>query len=680
MTNIHTEKGNLFWTQKRKSQHKADKQKLAAESNHSLIKSAFEYDGLMIETLQEFRAGLTNEWGKDWLAFPYETGIQLYRREKGKKIIRSVEGSKPKNSFFCKQENDRKNIAIIAKSPRETMLLDQLIGKKATIIGLCSGEMDTLSNKQEQYLRGALKGINSVYVFLDTETQTAKSISMTLSSNISKITNKEVYQADISKLSNGKYKDITDAVQDGMDEEYVFKVIENADTIKSIDNITPTNSVSAFESYPEVNPKPFSQEIYQKLPEKLKELCLNVDADYSRDVFLMAALPVIAAHLINVSAKNTDGTISPDLFSLVIASAAAGKGVANKAKQLGLQLSNFIRDQSRKKTEAWEADKSMPKPKNQSFYIPANSSSRAVYDLLEANGERGLIFESEIDTMLVALSQEWGDFSDLTRKAFHHEDASLSRKNELLQVNSPKLSIFMSGTFDQFKEMFRNTENGLYSRFALYTFTTVPKWKSQRPTEPSNQLNLLINQASRWLFDLYMKLSNPSYSVEIKLTDHQWSQMDEYFVNKMDVLLDSELSNTLEATVKRSGTILLRIAMILTMIREYENLGDDLFNRTSVTVKDVDFQNATKIVDNLQNHAFYLFNQLPKKSNVNLNNLRKEGFFSKLPMEFQTEDATTIGQRLGIPKITVNRYLKDLTRSGNLVKIQHGQYGKLMPN
>ena len=78
-----------------------------------------------------------------------------------------------------------------------------------------------------------------------------------------------------------------------------------------------------------------------------------------------------------------------------------------------------------------------------------------------------LIHESEADTLSKMFSQEWGDFSDVLRKAFHGERLSLSRDSddEFMEIESPKLSVVLSGTRNQITPLLKSRENGLFSRF-----------------------------------------------------------------------------------------------------------------------------------------------------------------------------------------------------------------------
>jgi len=148
-----------FWTEERKKQHLKAQKRLKNEPEHDLVKTAKQYDQLEIRTLKYFGAAIVDYWYApdkkecEWLALPYDTGIQLYRRKDGEKVMYAIKGSSPGESFFGsrKIEGDKKRL-IIAKSPRETMLLTQLFNDSADVIGLATGEQGNISTKQIESL------------------------------------------------------------------------------------------------------------------------------------------------------------------------------------------------------------------------------------------------------------------------------------------------------------------------------------------------------------------------------------------------------------------------------------------------------------------------------------------------------------------------------------------------
>lgn len=56
--------------------------------------------------------------------------------------------------------------------------------------------------------------------------------------------------------------------------------------------------------------------------------------------------------------------------------------------------------------------------------------------------------DSEIDTLVSATKQDFGQFDDILRKAFHHEPVSSSRKgdNEMIVVDRPAVALLLAGT------------------------------------------------------------------------------------------------------------------------------------------------------------------------------------------------------------------------------------------
>jgi hypothetical protein len=327
--------------------------------------------------------------------------------------------------------------------------------------------------------------------------------------------------------------------------------------------------------------------VYNQLPDLLRVRCLLIDG-HRRDIFLISALPVLAAQMPNVLAQNVDAFYSPDLFTLIVGEPGSGKGISSDAKGLGHVLNETIIQQSKQAIADFEAledeDKTgKERPKEKSLLIPANSSSRAIYDTIQSNEGSGLMFENEIDTLLNATKQEWGNFSDVVRKSFHHESISINRKNERYFIDSPRLSICLSGTFDQFKKMFGSAENGHFSRYGMYTFEVDRKWRSHRPTSNSRAFTDSIESGSQRLYKMYKLLINRNEPLYINLTGEQWQRIDDKFAKKMQFIENFDLSKHLHASNNRAAIIALRIASIVTVLRVNDNNANLLVDETSLT-------------------------------------------------------------------------------------------------
>ena len=111
-------------------------------------------------------------------------------------------------------------------------------------------------------------------------------------------------------------------------------------------------------------------------------------------------------------------------------------------------------------------------PNKSMLFLPANSSSTGLQELLQNNQERGILFETEADTLNIILKQDFGDYSDVLRKAFHLESIVYYRRGnkEYKSISEPKLSVIISGTPNQLTKLIPSAENGLFSRFIIYLF------------------------------------------------------------------------------------------------------------------------------------------------------------------------------------------------------------------
>ena len=220
-------------------------------------------------------------------------------------------------------------------------------------------------------------------------------------------------------------------------------------------------------------------EVYQNLPEILIESTQMFNDGFEKDVFLIGAISVISGCLPNVEGIYFDEPVSAHLYSFITAPAGSGKGKLKWAKYFGLKIHKTMVEESNLGKQEYEQglenynnlNKNQRKgidrpkePKRNMFYIPANSSSSAFIQALSDNNFKGIIFETEADTLAGTLKQEWGNFSDILRKAFHHESTNMFRRkdNEYIEIEDPHLAISLSGTPKQVHNMMPDVENGLF--------------------------------------------------------------------------------------------------------------------------------------------------------------------------------------------------------------------------
>jgi hypothetical protein len=360
-------------------------------------------------------------------------------------------------------------------------------------------------------------------------------------------------------------------------------------------------------------------EVYQKLPVILKDSTDLFNDDIEKDVVLIGSLAVISACLPNVQGMYFNEYLTPHLYVFITAPAASGKGKMKWARYFGHKIQKTLLENSNSAKAQYELEleqfnngpkkerTELPKPqepKTKMFYIPANSSSSAFLKVLSDNDFNGVIFETEADTLANTLKQDWGNFSDVLRKAFHHEDSTMNRRkdNELLNVDNPHLAIALSGTPRQIHHMVPDVENGLFSRFLYYAFQDDGEFKNPFITNGKKDFQKIFLAKGDAIFDFYNLLSKEENPIVFNFTSEQEIDFTNRFklMSKKNRLL---LGSDFDANSKRLGVITFRIAMILTAHRIMET-GE--FTST-IVCSDKDFETAFSIVFTLEKHAISVF-------------------------------------------------------------------------
>ncbi|MEX0906245.1 MAG: AAA family ATPase [Balneolaceae bacterium] len=235
-----------FWTKERLQLIKSGREQILSNSKHPLLRTTEEYDCLHPETLHRFGCSVIEMWGSEWLAFPYPTGCQLYRRDNEEKNIRSVKGSTPSGAFFGMKRAEGKSKLFIAKSPRETMLLSQIFGSHADAIGLCTGEQGNTSKEQRSSLRRQISNpdLSHIYIFLDCDTEMSHQTAKEFTGSVQEIANEVEFTGAIRLVNihkqTGAYKDVTDCIRAGMDEDTFNHLLDSSDVF----NVQNTNEMN----------------------------------------------------------------------------------------------------------------------------------------------------------------------------------------------------------------------------------------------------------------------------------------------------------------------------------------------------------------------------------------------------------------------------------------------------
>jgi len=201
----------------------------------------------------------------------------------------------------------------------------------------------------------------------------------------------------------------------------------------------------------------FPLEIYDNLPKVLRYPCREVLKErVEKEVFLVGAIGVISGVLPNLTGFYDGQYYGPNLYVYVLAPYGSGKGALKYARELAKPIHQSLKEEGQTKLAEYQMEmqefdagnRTEPpqKPGNLMLFLPANNSKTGLLQLLDDNKGRGVLFETEGDTLADALDQKHGNFSDALRKAFQHEPTSYYRRTdrEHKEIETPELSVILS--------------------------------------------------------------------------------------------------------------------------------------------------------------------------------------------------------------------------------------------
>lgn len=446
---------------------------------------------------------------------------------------------------------------------------------------------------------------------------------------------------------------------------------------------------------------------------------LHHDEPEKCDAMILGALNVISGLMggANGTPEHRSGVyglydghrVYAPLYNIIYSGAGNGKGNLMFNKELAYQVKKEMRsayDAEKSKYDQamaeWESKSKKDRgdaprePVYRDPFVPGNSSSSAVYRALDANGGWGLMFETEADTVSSMIDSDYGNYSDLMRKAHHHETLSMNRVTEKvhIDIDEPRLSIFLTCTPGQLPSLFPSFENGLGSRFLFYSL----------PDEEVSFHDVFALRESP-LEDTYRQLGDrllPLYHALQSRVDHpiqfmlSAAQQKEFLRAYQGVLTEQYgmQGKGIRAFVFRIALESFRYAMILTTLRrlsewaaefgpstDHEIFRDD---ENALICDDRDFRTVKTIVGCLVNHTARVYAVMAKEDDnpfalhgkkLSADELR---LYKALPEgDFLTADAIETAKHLQISQRTAQRMLNRFCNVYRIINpVKRGVYNK----
>ncbi|WKN29754.1 DUF3987 domain-containing protein [Porifericola rhodea] len=435
----------------------------------------------------------------------------------------------------------------------------------------------------------------------------------------------------------------------------------------------------------------FTDTVYSNLPEFLQKVVRVANTAEERDILLLGTLTTLSSCFPKLYGIYDGKKVYSNLFLFITAQASAGKGRLVHCKQLVKPIHKEFREQASLLRQRFEFDMSdyhsnkgkgsnangaekPSKPPEKMLLIPANNSTTGVFQLLSDNEGRGLIFETEGDTLSQAFKSDYGNYSDGFRKAFHHETISYYRRTdqEYVDIETPCISTVLSGTPKQIATLIPDAENGLFSRFIFYRMNVQAVWKDVFAASSNNGLDKYFDELGKEFHEFY-KVLEGNTEVRFYLSVDQEVEFNQFFVHVQKKYLDL-LGIDYMATVRRLGLITFRISMILSALRVMET--GDISNK--LICEERDFQVALSIVKVLLEHSSKVFSELSGQQKPVKKKNRKEMFLANLPQTFNRQQYLEVSQSLSIADKTAEGYIKKYIDNGVIQREFHDSYIKMV--
>lgn len=435
----------------------------------------------------------------------------------------------------------------------------------------------------------------------------------------------------------------------------------------------------------------FPKSVYKYLPDLLNECILEEEGDREQDLSFLSNLTALSSVLPGTFGIYNHKKYSPHFYSFGIAPAGSNKSIAQTGRYLLEEVHDWILSNSElqqkiynhkytqwkldctyKKKAHEECPEEPEKPAYKMLFLPATTSYSRMQIQMRDNGPQGsIIFDTEAQTLATANHLDCGNFDDMLRKAFEHENIDSAFKiNGLtpIYIRFPMLAMFLTGTPSQMASLIETSEKGLPSRIMLYTFRSIPKWKPMG--DDSISLEESFKPLAHRVFELYHFCKN--HPVLFHFSRSQWDYLNHTFSKLLaEVVLEG--NDDLQAVVKRYACLVMRISMIQARIRQFE--AND--GAPDIYCEDVDFERSLQIVLCCYEHSRLLLSSMPSSQLHPLkdpNSTRK--FIDELPETFTTEDAMQIGVKYDFSHRKISRLIKSFI-GVKINKISHGKYQKI---
>ena len=405
----------------------------------------------------------------------------------------------------------------------------------------------------------------------------------------------------------------------------------------------------------------------ESLPMPLQQMLTLAATDEERDMLLMATLTAAGSCLPNLYFRYgpTGKKYYANLQTFILAASASGKGIANQA----LEMMRVV-------------DEVHP------MLIPGDSTLPAWYKALQERGGCGYMHESEGSVITDIWRASAANYNTALRKAAEHEPISRNRCTGASEIKCPRLSMLLTGTFNQYRALVPSVENGYFSRLLTMVVRGSHPFDRQYVSTSMTQ-SAIPMVVGNHLLRLYEQLA-AGEEREWSLTEAQKERLGIHLETEYATLIDL-LGDNFHSVIIRMAIQIERIAMILSAMRMAAGYNPSLINEGMseynsdaidkvIMCSDADYETAELIGNKILMHIAAAYQMIEGDKQELVPEIRpldqRKVLFEQLGEEFELKELISEGKMQGVSERTVIRWNERWQEEGLVIKERHGLYKK----
>lgn len=395
----------------------------------------------------------------------------------------------------------------------------------------------------------------------------------------------------------------------------------------------------------------------QNLPKVLQDMLSLASTPEEQDILLMATLTAASACVPNLYFHYgpTGKKYYANLQCFILAASASGKGIANQA----LEMARVI-------------DEQYP------LLISGDSTLAAWYKALEEQNGCGYMHESEGSVITDIWKSAAANYNTALRKAAEHEPISRNRCKGSSEIECPKLSMLLTGTYNQYRALVPSVENGYFSRLLTLCIRDTHPFNKRYVCAKATQSAVPII-VGRQLLKIYEALMR-SGEKEWSLTDTQKERLGEHLESEYATLINL-LGDNFHSAVVRMAIQIERIAMVLSALRKADEPSVYNSQHSVFLCRDEDYETAEFIGNKLLLHMAQAYRMIDGEGVELVPEVKpldqRKVLFEQLPQEYESKELYFEAKAQGVCVRTATRWNDSWQREGLIEKIKHGFYKKV---